>query len=41
MLFVRSTGGSHNPGEHARAQDAALGARAMLLAAARLSGLTA
>ena len=36
MLFVRSTGGSHNPREHADAGDAAQGARALLLACAAL-----
>jgi acetylornithine deacetylase/succinyl-diaminopimelate desuccinylase-like protein len=36
MLFVRSTGGSHNPEEHASADDAAQGARALLLACAAL-----
>jgi allantoate deiminase len=36
MLFVRSTGGSHNPREHASADDAAQGARALLLACAAL-----
>jgi allantoate deiminase len=32
MLFVRSSGGSHNPREHADAADAAQGVRALLLA---------
>jgi acetylornithine deacetylase/succinyl-diaminopimelate desuccinylase-like protein len=36
MLFVRSTHGSHNPDEHADAADAALGAKALLLACAWL-----
>jgi allantoate deiminase len=36
MLFVRSSGGSHNPREHATADDAAQGARALLLACAAL-----
>jgi allantoate deiminase len=36
MLFVRSTNGSHNPLEHADATDAALGAKALLLACAAL-----
>jgi allantoate deiminase len=36
MLFVRSTNGSHNPFEHADAGDAALGAKALLLACAAL-----
>jgi allantoate deiminase len=38
MLFVRSTKGSHNPFEHADAGDAALGAKALLLACAALEG---
>lgn len=37
MLFVRSTGGSHNPAEHADPTDAAVGVRALLVALARLS----
>jgi len=36
LLFVRSTGGSHNPREHADADDAAQGARALLLVCAAL-----
>jgi hydantoinase/carbamoylase family amidase len=36
MLFVRSSGGSHNPREHADAGDAAQGARALLLACLEL-----
>ena len=38
MLFVRSTGGSHNPNEHATLDDAALGARALALALKVLAG---
>jgi len=37
MIFVRSTGGSHNPAEHADPGDAALGAQILLLAAAALA----
>jgi allantoate deiminase len=37
MLFVRSTGGSHNPREHAEPEDAALAVRALLVALQRLS----
>ena len=37
MLFVRSTGGSHNPKEFAAAADAALGAQALALAIAELA----
>ncbi|GAC1701502.1 MAG: allantoate amidohydrolase [Candidatus Limnocylindrales bacterium] len=36
MLFVRSSGGSHNPNEFAAAADAALGAQALALAIAEL-----
>ncbi|HEV2250098.1 MAG TPA: Zn-dependent hydrolase [Candidatus Limnocylindria bacterium] len=38
MLFVRSTGGSHNPNELATLDDAVLGARALALALAELAG---
>ena len=38
MLFVRSTGGSHNPNELAADADAALGAQALALAIAELAG---
>ena len=38
MLFVRSTGGSHNPSELATDGDAALGAQALALAIAELAG---
>ena len=38
MLFVRSTGGSHNPNELAAGADAALGAQALALAIAELAG---
>jgi hydantoinase/carbamoylase family amidase len=38
MLFVRSTGGSHNPNELAAADDAVLGARALALALKELAG---
>lgn len=37
MLFVRSTGGSHNPGELATGEDAALGAQALAVAIAELA----
>lgn len=37
MLFVRSTGGSHNPNELASDADAALGAQALALALAELA----
>ncbi|HEV2012197.1 MAG TPA: Zn-dependent hydrolase [Candidatus Limnocylindria bacterium] len=38
MLFVRSTGGSHNPNELATVDDAALGARVLALALKELAG---
>ena len=38
MLFVRSSGGSHNPDEHADPADAALGAQALAIALAELAG---
>jgi allantoate deiminase len=38
MLFVRSTGGSHNPNEQATLDDAVLGARALALALKELAG---
>jgi allantoate deiminase len=38
MLFVRSTGGSHNPSELATVDDAVLGARALALAVRELAG---
>jgi acetylornithine deacetylase/succinyl-diaminopimelate desuccinylase-like protein len=38
MLFVRSTGGSHNPNELATLDDAVLGARALALALKELAG---
>jgi allantoate deiminase len=38
MLFVRSTGGSHNPNELAALDDAVLGARALSLALKELAG---
>jgi allantoate deiminase len=38
MLFVRSTGGSHNPNELATIDDAVLGARALALAVKELAG---
>jgi allantoate deiminase len=38
MLFVRSTGGSHNPNELATLDDAVLGARALALAIKELAG---
>ena len=38
MLFVRSTGGSHNPAELATVDDAVLGARALALALRELAG---
>ena len=37
MLFVRSTGGSHNPNEHATLDDAVLGARALAVALRELA----
>jgi allantoate deiminase len=37
MLFIRSTHGSHNPREHATAEDAALTTKALLLAIDRLA----
>jgi acetylornithine deacetylase/succinyl-diaminopimelate desuccinylase-like protein len=37
MLFIRSTNGSHNPREHATAEDAALATKALLLAIERLA----
>jgi len=37
MVFVRSTGGSHNPAEHAESGDSALGAAVVALAAYELS----
>ncbi len=37
MVFVRSTGGSHNPGEHAASEDAAQATRLLLLAVVSLS----
>jgi acetylornithine deacetylase/succinyl-diaminopimelate desuccinylase-like protein len=37
MMFVRSTGGSHNPAEHADLGDAALGAAVVAIAAYVLS----
>ncbi len=37
MIFVRSSGGSHNPGETASSQDAAQGTRLLLAAAATLA----
>ncbi len=37
MVFVRSTGGSHNPFEHAMASDAALGVKILLLSMAGIS----
>ncbi|MEA2661901.1 MAG: allantoate deiminase [Chloroflexota bacterium] len=38
MLFVRSTGGSHNPNELATVDDAVLGARALSVALKELAG---
>jgi len=38
MLFVRSTGGSHNPNELATLDDAVLGARALAFALQELAG---
>ena len=38
MLFVRSTGGSHNPNELATLDDAVLGARALAQALKELAG---
>ena len=38
MLFVRSTGGSHNPNELATLDDAVLGAGALALALRELAG---
>ncbi len=38
MLFVRSTGGSHNPNELATLDDAVLGARALAIALKELAG---
>jgi len=38
MLFVRSTGGSHNPNELATLDDAVLGARALAIAITELAG---
>ncbi len=38
MLFVRSTGGSHNPNEFATLDDAVLGAQALALAIRELAG---
>ena len=38
MLFVRSTGGSHNPNELAALDDAVLGARALAIAITELAG---
>jgi allantoate deiminase len=38
MLFVRSTGGSHNPNELATLDDSVLGARALALALKELAG---
>jgi acetylornithine deacetylase/succinyl-diaminopimelate desuccinylase-like protein len=37
MLFVRSTGGSHNPNELATLDDAVLGARALAVALGELA----
>ena len=37
MLFIRSTNGSHNPREHATAEDAALATKALILSIARLN----
>ena len=37
MLFIRSTNGSHNPREHATAEDAALATKALILAIDRLA----
>ncbi|MEK7863696.1 MAG: M20/M25/M40 family metallo-hydrolase, partial [Chloroflexota bacterium] len=38
MLFIRSTGGSHNPNEHADTADAALGTMALERAIRALAG---
>jgi len=38
MLFVRSTGGSHNPNELATLDDAVQGAQALALALRELAG---
>ncbi|MBI3521899.1 MAG: Zn-dependent hydrolase [Chloroflexi bacterium] len=38
MLFVRSTGGSHTPTEHASVEDATLGATVLAIALAELCG---
>lgn len=38
MIFIRSTGGSHTPTEHASSEDAALGALALERAIAALAG---
>jgi acetylornithine deacetylase/succinyl-diaminopimelate desuccinylase-like protein len=38
MIFVRSSGGSHNPSEHADSSDAAAGTRLLLATVAALSG---
>jgi acetylornithine deacetylase/succinyl-diaminopimelate desuccinylase-like protein len=38
MLFVRSTGGSHNPNELATLDDAVLGATALAVAIKELAG---
>jgi allantoate deiminase len=38
MIFVRSSGGSHNPSEHAESSDAAAGTRLLLATVAALSG---
>jgi hydantoinase/carbamoylase family amidase len=37
MLFIRSTNGSHNPREHATAEDAARATQALILAVSRLA----
>ena len=37
MVFVRSTGWSHDPFEHAMASDAALGVKILLLSMAGIS----
>ncbi len=39
MLFIRSTGGSHNPGESADPRDAALAATALAYALVSIGGL--
>lgn len=36
MLFVRSTGGSHNPAEFASVEDCAIGVQALLIAITKL-----